>query len=217
MTALISASGLGVSIDGHVLLAPVSFDIDAGQVLAVTGSNGAGKTTLLRVLTGLSRPSEGTVTVAGNAPNERIPEFRGRLAALLGLPAFARNLTLREHMLLVAASWGQNFDVADERVDGLLHDFGIARLGARFPHELSSGQTQLFALALTLSRSFEVLLLDEPEQRLDSERLNMVSDLLRGLADNGTTIVMASHNQQLVDAVSDQVLSITEGVYGNRG
>lgn len=212
MTSFISAVGVSVAVDRQTLLAPVSFDIDRGRALAVVGSNGSGKTTLLRVLAGLTPPSEGILTVAGDVPDERRPVFRGRVAALLGLPPLARNLTLREHMVLVASSWGYAIDQAEERADGLLDEFGIIRLRSRFPHELSSGQTQLFALALTLSRNFELLLLDEPEQRLDPDRLSLVGDRLRGLADRGTTIIMASHSRQLVEHVTDQVLNITEAV-----
>lgn len=216
MTSFVTAVDLEVAVSREVLLASVSFELQAGQALAVTGSNGSGKTTLLRVVAGLAPPSTGSVTVAGDTPNLQDPTFRGRVAALLGLPPMARNLTLREHLVLVGASWGFTLGEAGTRADGLLGEFGISRLASRFPHELSSGQTQLFALALTLSRTFEVLLLDEPEQRLDTDRLSTVGGILRGLVDRGTTIVMASHNQQLVSQVADRTLTISEAVHDGR-
>jgi ABC-2 type transport system ATP-binding protein len=199
-----------VSVGGETLLAPVSFSLGAGEALAVRGPNGSGKTTLLRVLAGLTRPTNGTVTIAGHSVDERDRAFRARVAALIGLPPLARNLTLREHLALIAASWG--FGIADsgERADGLLHDLGINRLSSRFPHELSSGQLQLFALALTLSRPFEVLLLDEPEQRLDPDRLELVGGLLRAVVDGGASVILASHSQDLVDRIADSTVNVAE-------
>lgn len=210
MTPYVSVSQVSVVMGSEMLLAPVSFDLEAGQALAVVGSNGSGKTTLLRVLAGLTPASSGVVTVGAKLPSERSSHFRGQVAALLGAPPMARNLTLREHMTLVGSSWGYSFEVASDRAEALLGDFGISRLQSRFPHELSSGQTQLFALALTLSRPFEMLILDEPEQRLDPDRLTMVGDLLHRLTDHGTTLVMASHSNALVERVTDRVVEITE-------
>lgn len=212
-SALISATEVSVRLDRSVLLAPTSFTLEAGGALAVTGSNGSGKTTLLRLLTGKMAPSTGTVQIAGEGPEERDPAFRARLAALLSLPPLARNLTLREHLVLVAASWGLALTDAGGRADGLLAEFGIEALALRFPHELSSGQTQLFALALTLMRPFEVLVLDEPEQRLDADRLVMVGAILRARVDAGATLIVASHSAALVGQITDDVLALTEAMH----
>lgn len=211
---LVSADEVGVRVDDSVLLAPVSLDVDAAQALAVTGANGSGKTTLLRTLAGLTRPTTGTVRVAGAPADERQPEFRARVAAQIGMAPVADNLTLREHLVLVGASWGFSVAEAENRADGLLDDFGIARLANRFRHELSSGQARLFTLALTLSRPFEVLVVDEPEQRLDADRLDLVGTVLRRLVDAGTALVLASHSTTLIHHVADRVLHLTSDVDG---
>lgn len=213
MSNLISVDQVSVTFEGTTLLAPVSFGVDAGQALAVTGANGTGKTTLLRVLAGLTRPSGGAVAVDGVGPDERRREFRALVAALIGVPPLARNLTVREHLVLVAASWGFSVADAEERADQLLVDFGIAALSLRFPHELSSGQTQLFSLALTLSRRFQVLLLDEPEQRLDTERQQLVGRALRGLVNAGRTLVLSSHSPALVEHVADRIVHLRDPEY----
>src|SRR5690606_37077486 len=101
------------------------------------------------------RPSSGAITVAGMIPNEKDPKFRATVAALVGNPPTASNLTVHEHLALVAASWGASADVAASQSDDLLGQFGVTRLASRYPHELSTGQSQLFALALTLSRSYD--------------------------------------------------------------
>lgn len=193
-----------------MLLAPTSFALEAGRALAVTGPNGAGKTTLLRVLAGLTRPSTGYATIAGRPVDDRSPEFRRLVAAHLGLPPLARDLTLREHAVLVAASWGIGLPAAEERADAVFAELGIDHLTARFPHELSSGQRQLFALVLTLVRPCAVLLVDEPEQRLDEHRRGLVAAALRRRRDDGATIVLVSHSPVLVEAVADAVVALAE-------
>lgn len=200
---MIHAENLTVAIDREVLLAPVSLQIAPGQAVALTGANGSGKTTLLRVFAGLQRPTSGMARLAGAPISERDPKFRARVAALIGIPPLARDLTLREHLEMVAATWGQSAKQAQQRANQLLTEFDIAHLAHRFPHEISSGQTQLFALALTLARDFEVLLLDEPEQRLDSERLEVVIAVLNARKTAGATLLIATHGAEIVDSLAD--------------
>lgn len=208
---MVHAREVGVSVGGQTLLAPVSFSLERARTLAVVGPNGSGKTTLLRVLAGATTASTGTVTVCGARPDERRPAFRSQVAALLGVPPLARDLTLREYLVLIALSWGRDVDDAAARADDLLDELGIGRLASRFPHELSSGQTQLYLVAVTLARPFEVLVLDEPEQRLDPDRLVLVGDALLRRKAEGATVVLASHSGSLVDRIADQVLHVSEG------
>lgn len=210
MGPLIDASNVSVAFDRQTLLTPTTFHVKSGEALAVLGPNGAGKTTLLRVLSGRLRPSSGRVTVAEMIPDEKSPRFRARVAAQIGSTPTASNLTVREHLALVAASWNSSPDAAAGQAEDLLHRFGISRLSSRYPHELSTGQSQLFALALTLSRSFDILLLDEPEQRLDPDHVDRLGLILRTQVVDGKTIVLASHNAALVDQVCDRQLQVRE-------
>src|SRR5699024_8303609 len=154
-----------------------------GEVLAITGAKGTGKTTLLRALTGLLNPTAGTVTAMGRVPGDRHRRHRPPLAPLSGASHTARHLTVVQHLQLLAASWGASAAAAREAAQALLEEFAITSLARRFPHEVSSGQSQLVALALTLARPCQVLLLDEPEQRLDPERLDLVIRAVRARAD----------------------------------
>ncbi|MBH0084273.1 ABC transporter ATP-binding protein [Salinibacterium sp. SWN167] len=205
----VRVDSLAVSIDGAALLEPFSFDIPAGTAVAITGANGAGKTTLLRVLAGLVPPTAGSAHVGGLPVDERNPAFRRMVAGHIGHTSFARDLTLDEQLTMVGVSWGAEVPGARERASALLDDFGLTYLRTRFAHELSSGQTQMFSLALAIARPFEVLLLDEPEQRLDKERRSQVTGILRGLVAQGTTLLFASHNAKLIDAVSDRTVALT--------
>ncbi|MGO2993843.1 MAG: ABC transporter ATP-binding protein [Brachybacterium alimentarium] len=201
---------VGVVSDGNVLLLEASGSVRAGEVLGLTGANGSGKTTLLRVLGGLLEPTAGSVEIVGRRPDDRDPVFRTALAALIGAPQTARDLTVLEHLQFIAATWGTGAAAARSRGEELLAELRIDALGARFPHELSSGQSQLVALALTLARPFRVLLLDEPEQRLDPERLDLVIGAIRARAENGTAVVLASHSPRLLGELAGSRLHLEE-------
>ena len=199
---------VSVVLDGQPLLAPTSLHVEGGRAVAVRGRNGSGKTTLLRVLAGAQRASTGTALVFGEPVDHRSPAFRRRLAALLGPPPIARELTVREQLRFIAASWGT--ERVDASTDALLDALGIAHLGRRFGHELSSGQLQLFTLALTLARPAEVLVLDEPEQRLDEGRRALVAQVLRERIDRGAALVFASHSPDLIDRLADHSITVHE-------
>lgn len=202
----VEVDAVQVERDGWPVLATTTFTVRRGRVLAVTGENGSGKTTLLRVLAGLERPSAGRCLVAGSPVDERDPRFRREVAALIGPPPVARDLTVREHVELVSRTWGSDPSRARQAADELLSDLDLTRLADRFPHQLSTGQAQLGAVALTLARPASVLLLDEPEQRLDEDRLARVATVLDRRRRAGDTLLVATHSRTLVDALADDVL-----------
>lgn len=192
------------------VLAPVSFKVREGQAATLSGSNGAGKTTLLRLLAGVLAPATGEVRIGGAPADEKDPEFRELVAALVGPPPLAHNLTLEEHFALVAVSWGISADEGRERGLRVLDAFGAGQLGSRFPHELSSGQGQMAALAITLTRPCDVILLDEPEQRLDADRVTVLAELLEAERADGAALVVASHSDALREALTGPTITLRE-------
>ena len=205
---LVRFEDVGVVRDDSVLLLDASGAVGAGEVLALTGANGAGKTTLLRVLAGLLEATAGRVRVLGRVPDDRDRAFRTALAALIGPPQTARDLTVAEHLRFIAATWGSPAAAAAVQAEQLLEELAIEQLGARFPHELSSGQSQLVSLALTFARPSRVLLLDEPEQRLDPHRLGLVSAAIRRRARAGAAIVLATHSPRLREELAETELAL---------
>ncbi|MGM1018666.1 MAG: ABC transporter ATP-binding protein [Actinomycetota bacterium] len=205
---LLTANGVGVTIDEQSLLGPTSLTVDAGRAVAVRGPNGAGKTTLLRVLSGVTRPTEGSVLLRGDPLTIRRPAHRAAVAAMVGAPPLARDLTLREQLRFVRATWGDDSDTGTRAAADRLEELGITELGERYPSELSSGQTQLFSLALTFARPCELLLLDEPEQRLDADRRDLVATAVRRRMADGVCVVFATHSPALVDAIGADVLAV---------
>lgn len=214
---MLSAERVAVELDGAVLLPEASVELSAGRCAALRGPNGAGKTTLLRVLAGRLRPSAGStrfVLPGGEIPlDERRREVREHVAALIEPPTLYPDLTIRDQLALVEAAWGGVRGAAgapawDGLGAGALEAFGIEGLAERFPHELSSGQRQLVSLAVTLARPCSVLLLDEPEQRLDPDRRALVAETLLVAAERGAAIACASHDAELVARVAHAQIAV---------
>ena len=205
---MIEVYEVGVTAVDVTLLAPVSVVANRGEALVVRGRNGTGKSTLLRVLAGARKPSSGVVRIGGAAVVQRDSGFRRRVASMIGLPPMAPDLTVFDHVLLVATTWLDEPASASELARGVVAELGLAALGERFPHELSSGQAQLFGIALVLARPFEVLILDEPEQRLDPEHVQSVIDVLDARRGQGATLVIATHSQVIADGLADHTLDL---------
>ena len=201
------AAGVGKALDGNVLLRPIDLAVGSGQCVVLRGENGSGKTTLLRILAGTMGPSEGKATVDGAVADERNPAIRRTVAALIGAPTAYRDLTLGDHLVLLEATWGRGAG-ADERAVAMLAALEIGHLADRFPHELSSGQQQLFHLSLVLTRPARVLLLDEPEQRLDTHKRGLLGDLLLARKQAGVAMVVACHDPDLTQRIADRVVDV---------
>lgn len=205
---VLEAVDVSKSIDTIHLLAPVSLTATSGTATVLRGPNGSGKTTLLRLLAGRTDPTTGTVTLDGERVDDRDRATRAAVATLLGAPAAYPDLTLRDHLTLVDATWGRDPQTCEERVHDALAELTIDHLAGRFPHELSSGQRQLFHLALVLFRPSDVLLLDEPEQRLDTAKRALITNLLAERRDAGATLVLACHDPAITDALADTVVDL---------
>jgi ABC-2 type transport system ATP-binding protein len=208
LTGEVRAQGVGKTVEETTMLLPTDVSADPGECVVLRGPNGSGKTTLLRIIGGLLAPSTGTATVGGREADERDRAVRAAVAALLGAPTTYRDLTLIDHLVLVDSTWGGDPATSDDRGLALLDRLGIAHLDDRFPHELSSGQEQLFRLALTFSRPASVVLLDEPEQRLDTAKRQVVGELIRERAQAGATVVMACHDPDLTAALASHVVDV---------
>lgn len=204
----VEARGLGKSIDGITLLTPIDLIEEAGECVVLRGPNGSGKTTLLSIVAGRMDPTVGVVRVGDAVADERDPAQRARVAAMIGPPALYRDLTLVDHFTLIDATWGRDLDTCESRVQAALEELGLGGLAARFPHELSSGQTQLFRLAVTLFRPGDLLILDEPEQRLDTSWRTRVAGVFRERSEAGTTMVVASHDPIMTESVSHSVVDL---------
>lgn len=199
-------------VQGEVtMLPPTSMTVKAGENIAILGPNGAGKTTFLRVLTGNLAPTSGSVVMDGQPIDERDPATRRVIAPLIGPVAGYRDLTVADHLILIDQTWGGDRDGAGERIAAILNRLDILRFGNRFLAELSSGQRQLVELAMVLLRPSALLVLDEPEQRLDEDRRALLGEVLRERVADGGSVVWVCHDRELAKSTATRTVSFPKG------
>ncbi len=173
--------------------------VKAGEAVALTGRNGAGKSTVLRCLVGADRPDEGTVMVCGNRMNEANPQIRQDVATVIDDLDFFPDLAVVEHRDLLARAHGR--EDPDALVDEVLDEVQLVPQAGQLPTTLSSGQRRRLALATALVRPRRLLVLDEPEQRLDVEGVEWLGRRLKNDMRDGLAIVLASHEPSLIKAI----------------
>ncbi|MEU8330411.1 ABC transporter ATP-binding protein [Micromonospora sp. NPDC048839] len=200
----LSVRGLSRNFGDLVVLDDVSFTLPAGRIAVVLGPNGSGKTTLLRCVVGADRPDAGEVLVQGRRADETDPQVRALVAAALDDIDFFPDLSVAEHLELVAYAHGSNAEPVEE----VLAELGLEPARDQLPVTLSSGQRRRLALASCFVRPRRVLILDEPEQRLDVRGRQWLADRLLRERAAGTAVLLASHDPELIDAVVDERIEI---------
>jgi len=204
--AVLSVRGLARSYGDHQVLADFDLEIGAGRAAVLVGPNGSGKSTALRCITGADQADAGTVEVLGEALDERSATIRAAMAVVMDDLDFFPDLTVVEHLDLFARA--HRTPDADAVVDDVLEEVGLTAQSGLLPTSLSSGQRRRLALASAFVRPRRLLVLDEPEQRLDQEGLAWLAERLVAEKASGLAIVLASHAPALVDAVADDVVSL---------
>ncbi len=190
------------------VLRDVSFDLGAGQTLAVLGPNGAGKTTLVRVLATLLRPSAGEISVLGCSLPREAWRARGRIGYLGHSPLLYRDLTAAENLRFAARLHGLSGDGA-ERIAELLGRVGMHRRADELVRNLSTGMVQRVAVCRAVLHEPELLLLDEPRSHLDPEAAGLVEPLVGPAA--GRARVLVTHDVDSGLAEGQRVLALRAG------
>lgn len=213
---LLQLSGVSRSYGPLQALKPVDLSVAVGQCIALLGVNGSGKSTLLRIASGRDTPSSGRAFYCGLPLREDALVARAEIAVVSDASSAYPDLTVREHLLLVAVAHG-----AGKRAPGLVDDaLAECRLtdhAAALPWSLSSGQRQALQLAAFMVRPRKLLILDEPEQRLDPGARRWLAELLASEKARGTAVLLATHHVELAEAVADQVIVLLDGDIVGRG
>jgi ABC-2 type transport system ATP-binding protein len=207
---LLRVTGLGRSFAGRAVLSGIDLQVGAGQAVALVGPNGSGKTTLLRCVAGLDRPTAGRVELCGVPLREHDPQARRQVAAVLDDIDFFVDLSVHEHLALLMCAHGD--DDPDQHASDLLAEAGLAGAADQLPVGLSSGQRRRLALTTCFARPRTLVLLDEPEQRLDRAGRRWLTGRLQAEKAAGRGVLFASHDRGLVRAVADQVLELSGAV-----
>ena len=202
---LVKHFGETVAVDG------VSFSIPEGSVLGMLGPNGAGKTTTVRMLTTLSVPTSGTGLVAGHDVVKE-PEAVRRSMGLTGQAATVDELlTGRENIRLIGRLYGLPMSYLREAADELLERFALTDAADRIVKTYSGGMRRRLDLAVSLVAAPPVLFLDEPTTGLDPRSRVELWEVLRGLVNDGTTLLLTTQYLEEADQLADQIVVIDKG------
>jgi ABC-2 type transport system ATP-binding protein len=204
--AAISVQGLTKRFGDVLAVDRLDFEVDPGTVTGFLGPNGAGKTTTLRMLLGLVAPTSGTATIDGR-PYRELADPARRVGAVLEQSGFHPGRPARDHLRALATAAG----LAPRRVDEVLEQTGLAAAARRRVGGFSLGMRQRLGLAAALLGDPGVLVLDEPTNGLDPEGVHWLRGLVRGLADQGRTVLVSSHLLAEVAQTVDQVVIIDRG------
>ncbi|TGB17108.1 ABC transporter ATP-binding protein [Streptomyces palmae] len=207
--ALLRLRGVSRTYGERQALRPLDLDLAAGGCTVLFGHNGSGKSTLLRIAAGRDTPTGGTALFDGRPVSEDDPEVRARVAVVGDMAACYPDLTVREHLELVAVAHA--VADADDWIDQVLADRRLADHAHALPASLSSGQMQSMLLAAALVRPRDLLILDEPEQRLDPDARRRLARLLLAERADGVAVLLATHQAELAVEVADRMVALEDG------
>jgi ABC-2 type transport system ATP-binding protein len=194
--------GTRAAVDNVDLLVP------RGSALGYLGPNGAGKTTLIRVLLGLTRADSGTMSLLGIPVPFQRARALARVGAIVDEPRFFGHLTGRQNLKILAAARGGN---AEKQIGPALDRTRLAQRADDKVSAYSMGMRQRLGLAACLLADPQLLILDEPMNGLDPAGMHEMRDMIRGLVDEGRTVMLSSHLLDEVERTCDQVAIVDHG------
>ena len=199
-----------------VAVREASFDVPKGEFVFLVGPSGSGKSTLLRLLNREERPAQGSVWVAGRniveMPSGRVPHLRRNIGNIFQDYKLLPNKTVFENVAFAQQVIGKPKHVIRQQVPAVLEIVGLADKHERFPNQLSGGEQQRVSIARAFVNRPLIMLADEPTGNLDPGTGEGIMRLLDRINETGTTVLMATHDQRIVNAMRKRVIQLDRGV-----
>ncbi|MEY2699272.1 MAG: cell division ATP-binding protein FtsE [Pseudomonadota bacterium] len=200
---------------GSEALRGVSFSIDRGEMVFLTGHSGAGKSTLMRLVAVMERPSRGTIRLDGQMLNQararEIPFIRRKLGLIFQDYRLLQDRTVSENVALPMMIAGFAPDIIERRVRASLDKVGLLGRERRMPQGLSGGEQQRVGIARAIAHNPLVILADEPTGNLDPDLAAEIMDLFADFNQSGTTVLIATHDPLLVARHPVRQLVLSKG------
>jgi polar amino acid transport system ATP-binding protein len=215
-TPLMRVQDISKSLGGRKILKSISLDLYEGEMKVLIGPSGGGKSTLLQCMNYLIAPDQGSIELEGRRVDPRktreLCRFRQQVGMIFQDFNLFDHLTAEDNVgIALRKVRGMSRREAANRAQAELERVGLADKGRLYPAELSGGQKQRVSIARALAMDPKVMLLDEPTSALDPELVSEVLTVIRGLAQNGMTMVMATHQMGFTRSLADEVLFMQEG------
>ncbi|MET4078363.1 cell division ATP-binding protein FtsE [Janibacter sp. UYMM211] len=200
----------------HPALDGVSLDIARGEFVFLVGASGSGKSTMLRLAIREEQVTKGRLLVGGHdlsrLPGRKVPQLRRQIGSVFQDFRLLPNKTVEQNIAFALQVIGRPRRAIRSLVPETLDLVGLNGMAKRFPHELSGGEQQRVAIARAVVNRPPVLLADEPTGNLDPATSLDIVHLLKRIHDSGTTILMATHDNTIVDSMQQRVVEIEDGV-----
>lgn len=200
---------------GAVALSDLNFAVEKSEFVFLVGPTGSGKTTIFRLITGELSPTEGSITVSDwnvlKLPKEKIPQLRKKIGVIFQDLKLLDDRTVFENVALPLEIDNKDINVTKKRVEDILEQVGLLSHKDKFPIQLAGGELQRVAIARALALSPEILLADEPTGNLDPATSWDIMNRLLEINKKGTTIIMATHNFDIVKNVQKRVMALDKG------
>ncbi|MBI2268154.1 MAG: ATP-binding cassette domain-containing protein [Candidatus Blackburnbacteria bacterium] len=198
-----------------VALEDISFEIEKGEFVFLTGHSGSGKTTLIRLLLRELSPTSGKILIEGKelgmVRKHELPFYRRKVGVVFQDFKLLSNMTVYENVRLACEIDGHVSDVEEKKIQEVLHEVGMTAKQGLFPRQLSGGETQRAVIARVLVMQPKVILADEPTGNLDPQTARQIIDLLEKASEGETTVLVATHNALIVNDLKRRVIQLKEG------
>ena len=214
---MIDIKGITKSFGSLQVLKGIDLHINKGEVVSIVGPSGAGKTTLLQIIGTLDRPDEGSVVVDGidvsKLSQRKLSDFRNQhIGFVFQFHQLLPEFTALENIMIPAFIAGKSRKEAKARAEELLDFMGLSERAHHKPAELSGGEKQRVAVARALVNNPEIILADEPTGNLDPKNSEDIMELLDDINKRGTTVVVVTHNKDIVNEMRKRVITLKKGV-----
>ena len=218
---ILKINHLSKAFGAHVVLKDIDFTVSHGDVISIIGASGSGKSTLLRCINLLETPTSGQILyhgkdVAGKGVNA--PQYRSHVGMVFQSFNLFNNMTVLENCMVGQIKvLKKSKEEAHDQAMKYLEKVGMAPYINARPRQISGGQKQRAAIARALAMEPEVLLFDEPTSALDPEMVGEVLSVMRGLVDEGMTMLVVTHEMAFARDVSNRVVFMADGVICESG
>ena len=201
---------------GIPALNDVSLDIEEGEFVFIVGDSGSGKSTLIKLLLKELEPTEGTITINNKKLNKikrrQIPKFRRNIGVVYQDFRLLKDRNIYDNVAFAQKVIGESNRSIKKNVPSMLSMVGLAAKYRSYPRQLSGGEQQRVAIARALINEPKILLADEPTGNLDNHNAWEIMKLLEEINSRGTTVVVVTHNLEIVKAMNKRVITMKKGV-----
>lgn len=201
---------------GIPALNDVSLDIEEGEFVFIVGDSGSGKSTLIKLLLKELEPTEGTITINNKKLNKikrrQIPKFRRNIGVVFQEFRLLKDRNIYDNVAFAQKVIGESNRSIKKNVPSMLSMVGLAAKYRSYPRQLSGGEQQRVAIARALINEPKILLADEPTGNLDNHNAWEIMKLLEEINSRGTTVVVVTHNLEIVKAMNKRVITMKKGV-----